>query len=653
MVVLSTILAFLPLIQVALCASIQLGRTGWTATADSFNPGNEPAKALDGDATTFWHSAYAGTVDPLPNVITIDMKASFIVSGVSITPRQDDSSNGNIGQHTIELSTDGTNWGATIANGRYVASGTWADDGSEKVAQFRATARYFRLNALSEAGNRGNWSSAAEVNMISTVAPTYTAPSPSKGLWQNTVDFPIVPAAAAMLPNGKVLLWSSFALDNFGGTSGFTQTAIYDPATGVVTPRTVTNTQHDMFCPGISATFDGRIVVTGGDNAAKTSIYDYSSDAWIPGPDMKIARGYQSTAIASDGRIFNIGGSWSGGNGGKNGEIWNPSTNTWSLLQNALVAPMLTADRAGVYRADNHGWLFGWKNGSIFQAGPSKAMNWYSTSGAGGTTGAGLRSDDGDAMNGNAIMFDAVAGKILTAGGATNYQTDDARTNAYVITIGAPNSTPSVTKTASMSFARGFANGIVLPDGTVFVTGGQSHVEPFTDTTAALTPELYNPSTGAWTQLNPMSIPRTYHSVGLLLPDATVLNGGGGLCGNCGTNHWDAEIFVPPYLLNADGSRRSRPSITSVASTVALGKTLGITTGGAVARFALVRLGTSTHTVDTDQRRVPLTASGSGTSWSVVVPGDAGVVVPGYWYLFAIDGAGTPSLGKVIRVTPS
>ena len=36
---------------------------------------------------------------------------------------------------------------------------------------------------------------------------------------------------------------------------------------------------------------------------------------------------------------------------------------------------MLTADAQGVYRQDNHGWLFGWKNGYVFQAGPSKAMN--------------------------------------------------------------------------------------------------------------------------------------------------------------------------------------------------------------------------------------------------------------------------------------
>ena len=61
-------------------------------------------------------------------------------------------------------------------------------------------------------------------------------------------------------------------------------------------------------------------------------------------------------------------------------------------------------------------------------------------------------------------------------------------------------------------------------------------------------------------------MPRTYHSTALLLPDGTVFNGGGGLCGACvcgpGTaasgscktpNHEDAQIFTPPYLFGPDG----------------------------------------------------------------------------------------------------
>ena len=622
-------------------------RSGWTVSADSQETSaeNGPATAaIDGNAGTIWHTQYGSTLAPLPHWFQINQGSVGKVSGLAYLPRPG-GGNGNIGQYTVQASNDSSTW-------IQVASGTWADNGSEKFALFSVSARYIRLNALTEAGNRGPWSSAGEINLISPVAPTYTPPASGKGLWVNTVDFPIVPAAAAMLSNGKVLLWSAYRLDEFGGGSGYTQTAIWDPTTGASTQRTIANTGHDMFCPGISLDYNGRVIVTGGNNAPKTSIYEVGTDAWVSAPDMKIPRGYQSTATTSNGQIFNIGGSWSGGEGGKNGEIFNPSTNAWSLLQNALVSPMLTVDRQGVYRADNHAWLFAWKNQYVFQAGPSKAMNWYNTVGTGSVTGAGVRADDGDAMCGNAVMYDAAAGKILTMGGSQNYATDNARANAFVVTIGTPPTNPVVARTASMAFARGFANGVVLPDGTVIVVGGQSFVEPFTDTTAVLIPELWNPDTGLWTQLNPSSIPRTYHSVALLLPDATVISGGGGLCGpGCNTNHWDAEIFVPPYLLNTDGTRKPRPEITTVASSVGLGGTLAVGTSGTVAKFSLVRLGTSTHTVNTDQRRIALTFSGSGTSYTVAIPTDSGVALPGYWYLFAINSAGTPSVGKIIKIT--
>jgi len=201
--------------------------------------------------------------------------------------------------------------------------------------------------------------------------------------------------------------------------------------------------------------FNGRVVVTGGDTAAKTSINTGGDTSWIAGGQMNVPRGYQASATCSDGRVFTIGGSWSGGdNSLKNGEIMNPKTNTWSMLNGAAVKPMLTADAAGAFRSDSHAWLFGWKNGFVFQAGPSKSMNWYGTSGSGSQKFAGNRGNDGDAMNGNAAMYDAVAGKILAVGGAPSYQDDTATSNAHVITIGAPGTTASVQNINSMSFQR-------------------------------------------------------------------------------------------------------------------------------------------------------------------------------------------------------
>lgn len=72
---------------------------------------------------------------------------------------------------------------------------------------------------------------------------------------------------------------------------------------------------------------------------------------------------------------------------------------------------------------------------------------------------------------------------------------------------------------------------VVLLDGTVFMTGGLVRGKPFRDATTAMVPELWEPVNGTWTKLNPMAMSQTYHYVAVLLPDATVFQGRGGLCG--------------------------------------------------------------------------------------------------------------------------
>ncbi|KAL8838366.1 MAG: hypothetical protein Q9170_002173 [Blastenia crenularia] len=599
-------------------------RTGWTVSVDSFQPGNEATNVLDANSGTIWHTQWTPTNVALPHSITIDMKKTVNVNGLNYLPRQDGTSNGNIGQHIILLSSDGTKF-------TEVARGTYLDDSSLKSTPFTTMqARYVRLTAQTEAGGRGPWTSAAEINVLSST--TYSQPATSKGIWGATIDFPIVPAAAAVLNNGKVLMWSSYKPTDFsgGGGSGTTDTAIYDLATG------------------LSLDASGRPFVTGGNDAAKLSIYDSSSSNWIAGPNMKVARGYQASATLSNGNIFTIGGSWSGGNGNKNGEVWNAASNTWSLLSGYK-------NLGYIYRSDNHGWLFGWKSGSVFQAGPSKAMNWYTATGTGAQKAAGLRGTDPDAMNGNAIMYDAVNGKILTVGGAPNYQDNDATSNARIITIGAPGTTATVAQIGNMANARAFHNSVVMPDGKVLIVGGETHPVPFSDDTSILTPELFNPASSSFTSVNPMSVARTYHSWALLLPNATVISGGGGLCGGCNTNHPNAQIYSPAYLFNADGSKATRPTINSVSATsFAPGATITVTTNTAVSSFSMIRYGSGTHSVNTDQRRIPLTpATTSGTTYTLNVPSDSGISLPGSWMLFALNAQGVPSVAKTLLVKVS
>ena len=124
-----------------------------------------------------------------------------------------------------------------------------------------------------------------------------------------------------------------------------------------------------MFCEGLSLDFTGLVTAAGGNTDAATSAYDSTANAWtakavsfsalLPPTmspwlttnvfqPMNIPRGYQAQATTSTGNLFTIGASWSGGQGGKNGELYSPSANTWTQLPGAVVAPMLTADAQGM-----------------------------------------------------------------------------------------------------------------------------------------------------------------------------------------------------------------------------------------------------------------------------------------------------------------
>ncbi|KAK3498584.1 putative galactose oxidase precursor [Neurospora crassa] len=628
----------------------RISREDWTLTCNSEERDYPCQNAIDGSNTTSWRS---GPISHLKGQIsiTVDLKVHYSVSALVILPPIDTEKDGLITHHEIWVSMDNKNWEGPIAYGM------WPNTNRQRLSAFEPTsARYVKLTANVEA-TESSWIGISELNLYATL---YTIPrDPKNGLWGPTIDFPVVPVAGAQEKSGNIILWSSWAADQFHSTpGGRTAMARWNPITKEVSKRTVTNTQHDMFCPGISIDGTGMMVVTGGNDASPTSLYDGKLDKWIKGTDMHLRRGYQASTTLDDGRVFVIGGSWAGGsNVAKDGEVYDPATGNWTMLPGAQVKPMLTDDMEGPWRADNHGWLFGWKKNSVFQAGPSKAMNWYYVEGEGSFKGAGERGEDDDSMSGNAVMFDAVQGKILTIGGSPDYDKSWATNNAHVITLGEPGQDPVVRPAGQggkMHSERVFHTSVVLPDGKVFIAGGQTFGIAFNEENVQFVPELYDPESNTFTELSQNNVVRVYHSLSILLPDGRVLNAGGGLCGNCSANHYDGQIFTPPYLLTENGEERSRPEIrTELPDTIEVGEELRFRTDRRIASASLVRLCSATHTVNTDQRRVPLPLGRRVPMFGryhVHIPNDPGIVIPGYWMLFVMDEAGTPSIAKTIMI---
>jgi galactose oxidase len=619
-----------------------LSRAGWSVTASDAASGDPVGNVLDGNTASFWHSRFEGTPVPLPHTLTIDMRSAQTISGLRYLPRQDGNSNGNIGRYTVTVSTDGTTFPAPVA------TGSFDDSATEKPVRFRAvTARYIRLTAITEAGNRGPWSSAAELQVLGVnPGATYA------GTWGPTIAFPIVPVSAVVLPDNKLLTFSAYAPMTFDKDSTVTQVAIYDLASGTVSQSSMIDVEHQMFCTGLTLLADGRVLINGGSSAGATTLYDPFTDTWTRGPLMTIPRAYQGNTLLSDGRVFTIGGSWHDTATHKHGEVWTPNsaTGSWRRLDNVLVDGILTNDPEGVFRADNHAWVFGVSNGGVFHAGPSRRMNWITTDGDGSIRSAGTRADAADMMNGNAVMYDV--GKILAVGGAPGYDKSAATSRAYTIDItGGPSAPVKTMRLPDMAYRRSYINSVVLPDGSVVVLGGQAHAKVFTDTGAARTPELWDPVTGRFTVLAAEAVPRTYHSVAVLLPDGRVFSGGGGLCGTCTTNHLDGQVLTPPYLLDRDGSEKPRPVITSAPAATSHGSTITVRTSGSTPRFSLVRTSAVTHSVNTDQRRIPLTATTTdGVDYTMRIPDDRGVVLPGFYMLFAMTADGTPSVARITHI---
>jgi galactose oxidase len=467
------------------------------------------------------------------------------------------------------------------------------------------------------------------------------------GQWSAVITLPSIPVAAAMLPSGRILTWASWEPDNFGGSGDLprTYTNMFDPQTLTATSSIVTQTTHDMFCPGTAMLSDGRVLINGGGpDVANTSLFDSLANTWAADALMNQIRWYNVSAMLPDGRVFTMGGNRLSGLDGR-GEIWTAG-GSWQVVAGAAMTPLLTTDPTN--RSQEHPRLFVAPNGKIFVPGPTPNMQWYDLTGSGTVTSAGPRGDDVFSQNDVTVLFNV--GKFLKAGGNTNYDMTNAATtpssaNAYVIDVNG-GGLAAVTKIAPLIHARAYATGVLLPDGTVLVVGGLNNGKAFSDTGAILTPELFDPTSSTWRELAPMLVPRTYHSVALLMPDARVFVGGGGLCGTgCAANHSDAQIYSPPYLFQG-----ARPQITAAPTTASYGAKIAITTTGTVSGFSWIRMSSVTHTVNTDQRWLPAPSTPtSGGAFSVTVPANANVAPPGYYMLFALSGS-VPSVARLVRI---
>ena len=442
------------------------------------------------------------------------------------------------------------------------------------------------------------------------------------GQWAAPFTWPALAIHANLLPNGKVLTW---------GRSD-REPVLWDPSTNSFgsAARPV-----DLFCSGHALLPDGRLFVAGGhsgiDNQGirSSQTYDFATNSWTAGPDMRNGRWYPSVLALANGEMLTI-------SGGDTAKALNtiPEVRTTGGTWRALTG---AASNIPYYPM-----MFVAPNGTVFVAGPSRNTGFLNTSGTGSWTTGPSPVYSGSRDYGAAVMYDA--GKILLVGGGGPTNTAE---KIDLITGGGWEGA------GGMRVARRQMNATLLADGTVLVTGGTnaSGFNSMPTNDDVLAAERWDPATG-WTQLARQTHYRLYHSTTLLLPDARVLSVGSGQPAASGlTDDFTAELFSPPYLFSLDGSPAARPVIGSAPGSVSYGEafTVGTANTENIEKITWIRLSTVTHSTNMNQRLNYLTFTRPNASTlSVTAPTDRNLAPPGHYMLFLVDQNGVPSVARIV-----
>jgi hypothetical protein len=450
--------------------------------------------------------------------------------------------------------------------------------------------------------------------LLGTAAQAQSAPS-DVGVWSEVKSWPVPAVHASLLPTGKVLFFSEF---EFGDDAPY----LWTPETDTLQPLSPPG--YNIFCGGHAFLADGRLLIAGGhignDQGLPDAIlFDPFTLNWTRLPDMADGRWYPTVTTLPNGEMLVTAGATEDSTTNLIPEIWSPATGTWRRLTGA--------SRELPY----YPWMFVAPDGRLFVAGYHPSTAWLTASGSGAWLSAQRTRYNRNRGYGSAAMYEP--GKILIVGG------DDPPTNsAEVIDLNQPS--PAWRVIPPMNHIRRQHNATLLPDGSVLVTGGHSGTGQDDSTRPRRETELWNPSTETWTQLAPMGAYRGYHSVALLLPDGRVLSAGG-------RGVRTMQVFSPPYLFKG-----ARPVISSAPSVLSYGQSFTLSTAEAasIIQVTLVRLGSTTHAFDENQRFLRMNFQPGTGALTVTAPAHPNLAPPGHYMMFLVNTQGVPSVAQIIRL---
>ena len=439
------------------------------------------------------------------------------------------------------------------------------------------------------------------------------------GQWTAPTTMPFVGIHSMVMRNGSVLLFDR-SLGNRGSPG-----VLFNPTTGAMVDVRIPY-PRDVFCAGHNILPDGSVLVTGGHPPVSghpgigvnlTDVFNPIAKTWTPGPTMDQARWYPSNVSLGDGTTLIFSGNEVPGDPVLTVDRYDPATGQLTTLP-------ATANRKLTLYPKLHLMA----NGKLFLAGASRAGAWFDPDTA--TWSAAPRMIQGRKSFASVVLPDQ---RVMAIGGT------GPKSSAEIVDLSAAN--PAWKLTAPMHFGRTHPNAVLLPDGKVFVVGGGTSGE-FNG--PVLTPELYDPAANTWTDMAPQQAQRMYHGTAVLLPDGRVLSAGS----NYGPLQKTYEIYSPPYLFAG-----TRPVISAAPTNVGYGQTFQLTSGNSegIAKVVLMHPGSSTHSLNLEQRALNLSFTKSGSTITATLPANGDQAVPGWYMVFLVSDSGVPSVASWVRLS--
>lgn len=510
-----------------------------------------------------------------------------------------------------------------------------------------AGAAIWRASCLEALGRVSAMAMTATLAVVSSQAlaqavPKGTTTAAATGIFGPVVSWPIIPVHAALLPDGRVMSYGTDALGNQGAKFHYD---IWDPRAGtgseshLLLPNT---TGTDIFCGAQTLVpSTGQLLLTGGDftidgqrnyGNPDINVFDYRTNELTSNAQagMLVPRWYPFVLTLSTGETLVLGG-WQNIN-----RLVAAVPEVYTLEGKWRQLPGAVNDEA-IYSANAlYPRAFQAPNGKVFVLSTSGTTYYLDPTGEGAISRTPLTLPESHPFM-PSVMY--APGKILTH-----------RVGDKTFSVDISGMTPTYTEVSPVGQDR--VNGFltVLADGKIFATGGS--VQDNVAKNVAYTSKIWDPASDTWSTAATSPKMRLYHAISMLLPDGSVLTGGGGAPGP--QNNLDAEIYYPPYLYKRDGSGSpaTRPKLIYPPTTIRLGSKFPVAANSPISRVTLVRAGSVTHSIDFDQRFIDLPLSSvPGFVRFATAPADATVAPPGFYMMFVFDWNGVPSVATMVRIS--